>query len=395
VTGERAPSAAVPVDTARARQGLRLCEDGPVYMNIGGAGPLPDAAGEAIERALRRGMREGRASLAAVMRMEAAAERLRRRASALVGGGRGEVGLTGNTTVGINIGLWGLAWHPGDEIITTSIEHPGVSVPVGVVARRHRVRVHHIPADEAAGDLEAAVAARATGRTRAVVLSHVAYGTGQVLDVAGACRAAARAGALRIVDGAQSVGAIPVDAPALGADVYAFPAHKWLYGPEGLGAVWVAPGVEERLDLSFSGYESGSGHTPDGGLTPHPGGRRYETSTPPNALLDGWAVAIAWLEGFGWDRVHARIGEGQAAAVAALAAIPGVRVLTPGGPQAGLVSFAIEGHDPVGAAARMVDEGVIVRWLEHPRALRASIGFHWCHTDIDRLAAAVRAVRGC
>jgi selenocysteine lyase/cysteine desulfurase len=113
------------------------------------------------------------------------------------------------------------------------------------------------------------------------------------------------------------------------------------------------------------------------------------------ALIDGWTAAIAWLERFGWVNVHARIREGQAAAVAALAAIPGVRVLTPPGPQAGLVTFAIDGHDPVADAARMVEEGVIVRWLEHPRALRASIGFHWCHTDIDRLAAAVRAVSGC
>jgi L-cysteine/cystine lyase len=263
------------------------------------------------------------------------------------------------------------------------------------VARRNGLRVHHIPAEEAAGDLHAAVRARVGPRTRAVVLSHVAYGTGQVLDVAGACRAAAHVGALRIIDGAQSVGAIPVDASAIGADVYAFPAHKWLYGPEGLGAVWVAAGVEERLDLSFSGYESGSGHTPEGGITAHPGGRRYETSTPPMALIDGWTAAIAWLESFGWANVHARIREGQAAAVAALAAIPGVRVITPPGAQAGLVTFAIDGHDPVAAAARMVEEGVIVRWLDHPRALRASIGFHWCHTDIDRLAAAVRAVSGC
>lgn len=386
---------AVPADIARARDELQVCAGAPVYMNIGGAGPLPDAAGEAIARAVQRGMREGRASLAAVLRMEAGAERLRRRASALVGGAPGQVGLTGNTTVGINIALWGLDWRPGDEIITTALEHPGVSVPVGVIARRHRLRVHPIPAGEASGDLDAAVSARAGARTRAVVLSHVAYGTGQVLDVAGACRAAARRGALAVIDGAQSVGAIPVDAPALGADVYAFPAHKWLYGPEGLGAVWIAPGVEERLALSFSGYESGSGHTPDGAVTPHPGGRRYETSTPPMALIEGWTAAIAWLEGFGWARVHGRVRDGQAAACAALGEIDGVRILTPSGPQAGLVTFALDDTDPVAAAARMVEEGVIVRWLDHPRALRASIGFHWCNSDIERLAAAVRAVRGC
>jgi selenocysteine lyase/cysteine desulfurase len=147
--------------------------------------------------------------------------------------------------------------------------------------------------------------------------------------------------------------------------------------------------------LSFSGYESGTGHHPDGALTPHAGARRYETSTPPMALLDGWAAAIGWLDRIGWKRVHARIREGQAAAIDALRAIDRVRILTPAGPQAGLVSFALDGVDPVAAAARLVKAGVIVRWLDHPRALRASIGFHWSDGDIARLSAAVGALRGC
>ena len=79
-------------------------------------------------------------------------------------------------------------------------------------------------------------------RTRLVALSHVSWATGAVLDVAGAARAARAVGALVLVDGAQSVGAIPVDVGALDVDAYAFPAHKWLLGPDGLGALWIAPG---------------------------------------------------------------------------------------------------------------------------------------------------------
>ena len=378
-----------------ARAALPVCEGDTVYINLGGAGPMPTAAGDAVAAALRRSMAEGRASLAAVQRMEAVAADLRAAASSLVGGGPRDGGLTGNTTAGVNVALWGTDWRAGDEIVTTDLEHPGVSVPVGVVARRFGLRVLHIPADEAMGDLEDAVGRRSGPRTRMVVLSHVAYGTGAVLDVAGAARAASRHGALMVVDGAQSVGAIPVDAPVLGAHVYAFPAHKWLCGPEGLGAVWVRPDAVDRLELSFSGYESGTDHTPDGGLTPHPGARRYETSTPPMALLEGWAAAIAWLDGIGWERVFRRIQEGQRTARAALEAIPGVNVLTPTDPHAGLLTFTLEGHDPVRAAAQLVTHGVIVRWLDHPAALRASIGFHWCHSDITRLSDAVRRVCGC
>lgn len=329
------------------------------------------------------------------MRMEGVAATVRARVARVLGADAAEVGLTGNTTNGLNVAIWGLDWRPGDEVITTALEHPGLTVPLGVLARRHGVRVHHIPGDEAQDDLAAAVGARMGPRSRMLALSHVAYGTGAVLDVAAAAAVAREGGALVVVDGAQSAGAIPVDLAALGVDVYAVPAHKWLYGPEGLGAVWVSPDALGRLEPSFSGYESGTAHTPDGGVRAHPGARRFEMSTPPMPLLAGWAASLLWLDAIGWEVVHGRIQEGVAAARTALAAIPGLTVITPPGPQAGLLSFALAGHDPVRACARMAARGVIVRWLEHPPALRASLGFHWCHDDVTRLAETVAAVSGC
>lgn len=380
---------------ARVREDLPSCADPALYLNIGGAGPMARACHDAAVAALGRGFTAGRATLPAVEAMAEVAAGLRAKASALVGGGPIDAGLTGNTTHGVDIAVWGIEWRPGDEVITTVLEHPGVSVPLGLLARRVGVRVRFVDADTATADLGAGVRALAGPRTRMVVVSHVAYGTGAVLDVAGAAAAAHEVGALCVVDGAQSVGAIPVDAPPLGADAYAFPAHKWLCGPEGLGAVWVAPHALERIRPTFGGYESGTGHTPDGGVDLHPGGRRYELSTPPMSLLGAWSAGLDWLDALGWEWIHARIAAGRRAAVDALSAIPGVTVVHPDGPAAGLVTFTIDGHDAVAACAELARLGVIVRWLEHPRAMRASIGFHWCDTDIERLAAAVAAVSGC
>ncbi len=384
---------------ARARERVReevpSCAEPALYLNIGGAGPLTRTAHRVAVAALDDGLRAGRATLAAVDAMAEVAQGVRTRASALVGGGPEDVGITGNTTHGVDIAVWGIEWRPGDEVITTALEHPGVSVPLGILARRVGVRVRHVPAEQAMRDLGSGVAALAGPRTRMVVVSHVAYGTGARLDVAGAARAAHDVGALCVVDGAQSVGAIPVDAPALGVDAYAFPAHKWLYGPEGLGALWVAPDAVARLSPTFGGYESGTSHTPDGGVDLHPGARRYELSTPPMALLAAWSAGLDWMDGLGWDWIHERVGEGRVAARAALSGIPGVEVLTPEGPAAGLITFTIAGMDAVVACARLAEAGVIVRWLEYPRALRASIGFHWCDADIERLATTVSAVCGC
>lgn len=365
-----------------------------LYLNLGGAGPLPRVAVEAAHRSLDRSLHHGRATLDTVDAMSEQAARLRSAVGRLLGTTAVGVGLSTNTTQGINSALWGLRWRPGDRVVTTALEHPGVTVPLGVLERRFGVELTVLGAEACMDDLGAAVDGAVCARTRMVVVSHVAWGTGAHLDVAGAARAAHRVGALCVVDGAQSAGAIDVDVESLGVDAYALPAHKWLCGPEGLGALWVSRSAVAQIDLSSSGYESGHDHTFDGGVVPHLGGRRFEISTPPMDLLAAWEASLEWQERLGRALLHRRIREGAAAARGALEAIEGVRVLTPPGPQAGLVSFTVDGWDHIAACTRLADEGVLVRWLPYPAALRASIGFHWHSDDIERLAGAVRGLLG-
>ena len=362
------------------------------YLNSGGSGPLPVAAADALEGWARDAVGRGRGSGAGFGVLEVAAGRTRTAAGRVVGASGDEIALTANTTAGLNVVAWGIDWHPGDEIVMPALEHPGMAVPLAVIARRHGVTLRLIDPGGTETDLQAAVARVAGPRTRLVALSHVSWATGAVLDVAGAARAARAAGAVVLVDGAQAAGAIPVDAAALGVDAYAFPAHKWLLGPEGLGALWVAPAAAGRIDVTASGFETGTDHALGGGVVPHPGARRYEVSTPPAALLDAWTAALGWLEELGWGWIHARIAGAAASARAALAEIPGVRVLTPAGAGAGLVTFALAGRTPQAACAALAARGVIVRWLENPPSLRASLGFFTDEDDIARLATAVRAI---
>ena len=305
--------------------------------------------------------------------------------------------LAGNTTAGLNVVAWGLSWSPGDEIVVPALEHPGMLVPLAVIVRRHGAVLRQIDPEGEEGDLEDAVARACGPRTRLVALSHVSWATGAVLDVAGAARAARAVGATVMVDGAQSVGAIAVDLGVLDVDAYAFPAHKWLLGPEGLGALWVAPQAMDRIDLTAAGYDSGTDHGPGGAISAHADAQRYAVSTPPAALLCAWRASLGWLEGLGWDWIHARVRDAQAQAVAALEGVPGARVLTPGGAQAGLVTFALDGCDPRAACAAFAARGVTLRWLERPAALRASLGFFSDASDIRRLAEAATAIArgGC
>ena len=368
------------------------------YLNSGAIGPLALPAARALEAWAADAPGRARGSLEGFGRIAAGAAAVRAAAARLVGAGPEAVALTANTTHGLNLVAWGIDWRPGDEIVTTALEHPGLTVPLGVVARRAGAALRVIDAERAAGDLEEAVGRVAGPRTRLVALSHVSWATGALLDVAGAARAARAAGALTAVDGAQAVGTIPVDAAALGVDAYAFPAHKWLLGPEGLGALWVRPESMGRIDVTVAGLESAAGraaHGEDGAMEPDPSARRYEASTPPAALLPAWEASLAWLEGLGWPWIHARVREAQAAARAALAGVPGVRVVTPSGPQAGLVAFVVAGRAPAEAAAELAAGGVVVRSIPRPEALRASVGFFTDEADLARLAAGVAALSSC
>lgn len=364
------------------------------YLNTGGCGPLTRAAADALGEWAAEAMTRGRGSLAGFGRTEAASVALRDDLGRLVGDPDGaRIALSGNTTDGLNRAAWGLGLRPGDEIVTPALEYPGTLVLLANLARRRGATLRLIDPDGTEEDLEAAVGDVAGPRTRLVMLSHVSWSTGALLDVAGAVRAARRTRAAVVVDAAQSVGAIPVVAAALGADAVAFPAHKWLLGPEGLGALWVSPAASGTIDLTFTGFETGRDHAADGSLTLHAGARRYEAATLPAALLPAWRASLGWLEReVGWEAVFAGTRAAQAAGREALAAIPGVRVLTPPGPHAGLVSFTLDGRAPDAVARRLAAAGVIVRWMRRPAALRASLGFFTTDQDVARLAAGVAAV---
>jgi len=383
----------VPPDIQSVRAQLpSLAPD--AYLNTGGCGPLAAPAARALAAAAEEALRRPRGSGPGFERTAGSAQLLREAVGRTIGAPGDEIALTANTTGGVNVAAWGIDWRPGDEIVVPALEHPGMSVPLAVIARRHGVVIRLIDPEGDAGDLEEAVAAVSGPRTRLVALSHVSWATGAVLDVAGAARAARAVGALVLVDGAQSVGAIPVDVGAMDIDTYAFPAHKWLLGPEGLGALWVSPRALDRIDLTASGYESGTDHALGGGVVVHPGARRHEVSTLPAALLPAWRASIEWLEELGWGWVHEGVATAQAAAWAGLAGVPGVRVLTPAGPQAGLVTFAVPGVEPERACARLAGRGVVARWLMRPPAMRASLGFFTDESDVTRLVEGVTAIGG-
>ena len=364
---------------------------------------MPRAATEAIRAQAERWLHLGRMSLTEYRVMEATRNRLRAQLASLLGGLPREVAITTGVTIGLNHVIWGIDWSPGDEVVTTNLEHPGLVGPLAILARRRGVVVRFVELETGAEDLEERVRACCGPRTRLVALSHVAWTTGAVMDVVGAARAAHEVGALVVIDGAQAVGALPVDVRALGVDAYSVPAQKWLLGPEGLAALWIADEALDRVDVTFAGIGTGSGHQTDGAMKPHHEARKLEAGMFAEILVPGWSAALDWIAGLqdpddragrsGWELVAHHTRRAVEATRVALDEA-GATIVTPRGHEAGLLSFTLPGIDPEVAAARLEAQDIVLRWVPHPRLLRTSTGFFNDDEDIRRLAAAVDGLTG-
>ena len=365
------------------------------YLNTGGAGPLPTPAVEAMRQMITLQAGRGRMSSVAVDAGRQRQAAVRSAVGRLLGRPAGEIAIAQSSTHAMNAVIWGLDLAPGDELVTTGMEHPGLVVPLAAAARRSGAVLRVVDVGDGSGDLEEAMRSVCSPRTRLVALSHVSWLTGAVLDIRGAATAAHEVGAVVLVDGAQAAGAIAVDPVALGVDAYALPAQKWLLGPEGLGALWVSDDTRDRLSVVFSGYETGTDHGWDGALTMHADARRFEASTHPEILLAGWAASIEWLEGMGWDAVHAATAAAARACRRALGETDGVQVDPPLTSGSGLVAFSVTGVAPETAAADLAGRGVVVRPLPAPGQLRASCAFFTDAGDINQLTEALQSVVAC
>jgi L-cysteine/cystine lyase len=222
----------------------------------------------------------------------------------------------------------------------------------------------------------------------------VSWTTGAVLPVEVVADVAERHGAWLVVDAAQSVGAIPVAAAQLRADIIGFPGQKWLCGPTGTGALWASPRARAEAVQSWAGYTSFERMDLPRAGTLWPTGRRFELADVHRPSIVGLARAVGWLQmyvGLPWALERA----GQLARTTAqrLAAIEGVTVLTPLDRMATLVTLRVRGwscEELRVALARQVL--AITRTIDALDAVRLSVGYFNSEAELGRLIAAVAEV---
>jgi L-cysteine/cystine lyase len=341
------------------------------YLNAGSLGPLSRRTLAAIEERMRWDNERGRGGKEFVESMLGLRARVREKLAALIGATPDSVALTSSTTDGCNLVLAGFDLGPDDEVVTTNSEHPGLLAPLHLTDAS--VRVAEVTTRPTAEALDA-ILSEVTPRTRLLALSHVIWTTGQVMPVHELKR---ESGLPILVDGAQSVGAIPVEVGEL--DFYTVSCQKWLCGPEPLGALYVRD--PEGLRIAFASYFTQQSIERDGTFVPSDGALRFDTGWLPTAGLAGLEAALDSAPEWRYERA-AEMAERCRRALSERFEVMG----EPG--QGSLVSFVAPG-EPVEDAARLYDAGVIVRDLPGTGWLRASCGWWTNDNDITRLVTAL------
>ena len=342
------------------------------YLNTGTLGPLSRPTLAAVEERLHFDQERGRGGHGWFMTVLELRARVREQLAAQVGASPAQMALTSSTTDGCNIVLSGLELGPDDEVVTTDSEHPGLLLPLHVSGVRVRVaKVAGRPTEEALSSILACI----TPRTRLLALSHVLWTTGQVMPVHDLKRESALP---MLVDGAQSVGAIPVDVGEL--DYYTVSCQKWLCGPEPLGALYVRD--PDQLAVAIPSGFAQKSLEPDGTFVPKEGAARFDSGWLATPSLAGLEAALAGSPEWRFERAAEMAGLCRGA-------LRDRFELVADGGESTLVSFVPRG-EAAAEAARLYDAGVIVRDLPGTGRLRASCGWWTGGDDIDRLVAALR-----
>ena len=360
-----------------------------LYFNYGGQGPLPQPALDAIIESYIQLQQDGPFSKKALGWVMSQIEQTHRAIAQELGVESSTITLTESVSSGCNIALWGLPWQTGDRLLITDCEHPGIVAAVEELGRRFGVKIETCPVLQTlnVGDPVAAIAERVTAETRLVVLSHVLWNTGQVLPLAEITQACRRQNpeVLILVDAAQSAGVLPLNLTAMEADFYAFTGHKWLCGPEGVGALYVRPALREILHPTFIGWRgiqsTGAGQ-PFGWKGD---GTKYELATAAFPLYRGLSAAVALHQAWGSPvQRYQRICALSQRLWSQLRKIKGVRCLSDRIPESGLVSFQLYSGTHAEWVGQLESQQVLIRLIAHPNCLRACVHYLTLESEIDR-----------
>ena len=286
----------------------------------------------------------------------------------------------------------------GDEIIISHLEHHANIVPWQQLASEKGARLRVIPVDDSGQILLDEYQKLLNSRTRLVAIAQVSNALGTIVPVREVSELAHRAGARVLIDGAQAVSHMPVDVRSLGADFYVFSGHK-IFGPTGIGVLYGAADILQAMPPWQGGGNMIAAVTFERTTYQKPPAR-FEAGTGNIADAAGLAAALDYLSRLGMANIDRYEHDLLAYATAALQTVPGLRLIGTAREKASVLSFVLEGHDPVAVGSALNQEGIAVRAGHHcaepilhrfgvTATVRPSLAFYNTCEEVDTLAGAL------
>jgi len=368
-----------------------------IYLNTGWSGPSSRDVVAAIAARAEREAFDGPTTLEVRHEKALLVQEARAMLAGLIGATADEVALLGSTTEGVNTVLRGLNLRPGDHVLTCNLEHSSVMVPAYELRRQTgaEIGVVRSSASERADEL-AELFERAIGpTTRLVMISHISYNRGTRLPVDRIIRAAHERGALVLLDAAQSVGQMAVDVHALDVDFYAFPAHKYVLGPDGIGALYIRPDLIERVQPWSVAHGASEYYDFEGNFTPRPATmRKFELATHSGPLLAGAVAATRRIQETGIGNIETRIRQLADRLIEGLQRIEGATITGPLDPalRSSLVTFNVRDLDPNEACAALWQLDRIVGRVVNDKRVRLAVAAFNNESDIDKALDAIERI---
>lgn len=345
------------------------------YLNYGAHGPSPRSVVDASTSFLERHEYQAATNDPYDVAFETY-ERVRERIAAFVGSNPDEIALTESTTDGINRVASAIDWEPGDVVVRTDVEHPAGILPWKRLERKG-VEVRVVETER--GRIDVDEFADAVTDARLVCFSTITWTHGTQLPVRELVEIANDAGAFTLVDAVQSPGQRRMDVTEWGADAVAAAGHKWLLGPWGAGFLYVDAATATELVPGSIGYRSVT--TPTASKVEYKqGARRFEVGSTTPAAHVGLVEALDVIEEIGLETIELRI---ESLTDRMKSGLPDERLLSPTAYESGLVTVAVD--DPAMTVERLEQDGIVVRSLPFPEAVRVSVHAVSTEREVDQV----------
>lgn len=309
-----------------------------------------------------------------------------------------------NATLSINQALKGLQWKAGDQIIATMYEHNSVRRPLEYLQREYGVEIKYIQPNQN-GQIKMEIFNELlSNQTKLIVSTHVSNLTGAILPIKEIGQLAKEQQIPFLVDASQSAGVLSIDVEEIGIDLLAFTGHKGLYGPQGIGGLYIAPTVDLTPLL-----HGGTGSQSEAVDQPLARPERYESGTLNTPGIAGLGAGVQFVLDLGLESIYEHEKMLTHYALKRLKEIKGVIVYGPdeGVERASVISFNLEGIDGQ-EIAYILDQhyniatraGLHCTPLGHQSiqtdqigTIRISFGYFNQKEEVDQLVKALEEIR--